>query len=240
MNDYTPRKGSAAEAAVEYLRKKGGPARSAEIAEAIGIEAKNITASLAAAVDNGVLVACDVNVPGSQPQKEYRISGGGKPIPWREPKPARAPVAPPRSETQEAPAEARRTAPIERRKPVGKLITGEAARAMANEAAKPARKPRKTPKPAPAHPRAARRPKATGRLLRAAEEGRRKTAKPARNIPENIPGQEPIRSATNFRCGIFNDGALSMVLRDGAHVELPPEDTRVLFDYLDKTLQVAA
>jgi hypothetical protein len=208
MNDYTPRKGSAAEAAIEYLRKKGGSARSAEIAEAIGIEAKNITASLAAAVDNGVLVACDVNVPGSQPQKEYRISGGGKPIPWREPKPARAPVA-----AEAAPP--------------------------AEKPAKPARKPRKTPKPAPAHPRAARRPKATGRLLRAAEEGRNKAAKrlPVAEVTVTLKAEQP---SAGFRCGIFNDGALSMVLRDGAHVELPPEDTRVLFDYLDKTLQVAA
>lgn len=206
MNDYTPRKGSAAEAAVEYLRKKGGAARSAEIAEAIGIEAKNVMGALAAAVENGVLVACDVQVFGAPPQKEYRLSGGGKPIPWREPKPARATVA-----AEAAPP--------------------------AEKPAKPARKPRKTPKPAPAHPRGASRPKVTGRLLRAAAEGRSKAAKrlPVAEVPWKA--EQP---SAGFRCGIFNDGALSMVLRDGAHVELPPEDTRVLFDYLDKTLQVAA
>lgn len=88
MNDYTPRKGSAAEAAIEYLRKKGGAARSGEIAAAIGVEAKSLMASLAAAVEHGVLMACDVQVPGAPPQKEYRLSGGGKPAPWREPKPA--------------------------------------------------------------------------------------------------------------------------------------------------------
>ncbi len=208
MNNYAPRPGSAAEAAVEYLRKKGGPARSGEIAEAIGIESKGIAASLSAAVENGVLVVCDVTAPGSPPQKEYRLSGGGKPIAWREPKPARAAAS-----ATEKPAE----------KPARKV-----------------RKPRKAPKPAPAHPRGARRPKATGRLLRAVEEGRRKTAKPARNIPENIPGQEPIRSATNFRCGIFNDGSLELVFGNGEFISLSPADTRTLFDYLDKTLQVAA
>jgi len=201
MNNYAPRPGSAAEAAVEYLRKKGGPARSGEIAEAIGIESKGIAASLSAAVENGVLVVCDVTAPGSPPQKEYRLSGGGKPIAWREPKPARAAAS-----ATEKPAE----------KPARK-----------------ARKPRKAPKPAPAHPRGASRPKVTGRLLRAAAEGRRKNAKPAR-VMQVVP--EIMQPAAAFRCGIFNSGHLELVLRDGTRIELPPEDTRELCDYLDRTL----
>jgi hypothetical protein len=214
MNDYRPRPGSAAEAAVEFLRKKGGPARSGEIAEAIGIETKNLTASLSAAVENGVLVACDVQAPGAPPQKEYRLSGGGKPIPWREPKPTALPPSP-------SPASGR----------------GERSTA-AQEAAKPARKPRKPAKPAKPHPRGAGRPKATARLLRAAEEGQQRKA--AKRLPVAEVPWKAEQPAGGFRCGIFNDGALSLVLRDGGRVELPPDDTRVLFDYLDKTLQVAA
>lgn len=236
--NYEPKPGSKVEAALDYIRKQGGCARSKDIAQAIGVESKNVMAILGAAVDSGVLVACDVAAPGAKPQKEYRLSGGGKPIAWREPKPARTPVAPPRSETQEVPATARRTAPIERRKPVGKLVTGEEARAMAGKAAKPARKPRKAPKPAPAHPRGASRPKVTGRLLRAAAEGRRKNAKPER-VMQVMP--EIMQPAAAFRCGIFNSGHLELVLRDGTRIELPPEDTRELCDYLDRTLiKVAA
>lgn len=208
MINYRPRPGSAAEAAVEFLRKKGGPARSGEIAEAIGIESKGIAASLAAAVDNGVLVACDVTAPGAPTQKEYRLSAGGKPAPFT----------------------------------IGrtKVLASPPSKAEAQEAAKPAHKPRKTPKPAPAHPRGKSRPRVTGKLLRAAAEGQRKTAKPARNIPGNIPARAECVAPSTFRCGLFNDGALELVLRDGKRVELPQADTRALFDYLDKTLQVAA
>lgn len=122
MNDYTPRKGSAAAAAVEYLRKKGGPARSGEIAAAIGIEPKNVTAALAAAVEHGVLVACDVTAPGSAPQKEYRLSGGGKPIAWREPKPVRATVAAEAVPPAEKPAKpARKPRKAAKRLPVAEV-----------------------------------------------------------------------------------------------------------------------
>jgi len=75
---YTPKPGSNVEAAIKYIAKKGS-GRSADIAAAIGIEAKNIPATLQAAVDNGALVACDIEVPGKQPQKEYRIGGGMAP-----------------------------------------------------------------------------------------------------------------------------------------------------------------
>ena len=206
MINYAPRPGSAAAATVEYLRKKGGAARSAEIAEAIGIEAKNVMGALAAAVANGVLVACDVNAPGAPPQKEYRLSGGGKPMQWREPKPARAPVA-----AEAAPP--------------------------AEKPARKARKPRKAPKPAPAHPRGASRPKVTGRLLRAAAEGRDKAAK---RLPVAAVPWKAEQPSGGFRCGIFNDGSLELVFGNGEFISLSPADTRTLFDYLDKTLQVAA
>lgn len=204
MNDYTPRPGSAAEKAIEFIRKNGGTARSGEIAAAIGIEQKNVSGSLVAAVENGVLVACDVVTPGGTPQKEYRLSGGGKPVLWREPKPARA-AAP----ATEKPAQ---------------------------EAAKPARKPRKPAKPAKPHPRGADRPKVTVRLLRAAEEGRQKNAKPDQIIPGNIPGPDDASTLKQFRCGVFSDGSLVLRLRDGSLAELPPDDTRALLDYLDRSL----
>ena len=72
---YTPKAGSVAEAAIKFIEKSGS-ARSGDIARAIGVEQKSISPSLQAAIDNGVLVACDVVVPGKPPQKEYRIGGG--------------------------------------------------------------------------------------------------------------------------------------------------------------------
>lgn len=210
---YEPQKGSVVEAAIAFIAKRGS-ARSKEIAEAVGIEPKNVCSVLAAAVANGVLVACDISIPGQRTQKEYRVSGGGKPIPWREPKPAA-------------------------RSPSPSVADGREERpAAAQEAAKPARKPRKPAKPAKPHPRGAGRPKATARLLRAAEEGQQRKA--AKRLPVAEVPWKAEQPAGGFRCGIFNDGALSLVLRDGGRVELPPEDTRALFDYLDKTLQVAA
>jgi len=94
MIDYRPRPGSAAEAGLEYIRTHGGSARSSEIAAAIGVEAKQISGGLASLVEHGPLVACDVTDAGGRQQKEYRISGGGTPMPWRAPKPAAAHPSP--------------------------------------------------------------------------------------------------------------------------------------------------
>lgn len=203
MNNYAPRPGSAAEAAVEYLRKKGGPARSGEIAEAIGIESKGIAASLAAAVENGVLIACDVQVPGAPPQKEYRLSAGGKPAPFT----------------------------IGR----AKVLAAPRRKDEAQEAAKPARKPRKTPKPAPAHPHDESRPRAVevGVMHKPAPVMHKAAAKslPVTEVPWKAEQPTPA-----FRCGLFNSGHLELILRDGSRIELPPEDTRELCGYLDRTL----
>lgn len=206
MINYRPRPGSAAEAAVEFLRKKGGPARSGEIAEAIGIESKGIAASLAAAVDNGVLVACDVTAPGAPTQKEYRLSAGGKPAPFT----------------------------IGR----AKVLAAPHRKAEAQEAAKPARKPRKTPKPAPAHPRDKSRPKATGRLLRAAAEGQRKNAKPTRVMPVMPEIMQPaverpqMEPPAPFRCAVFSDGSFEIVTLDRGDIWLTSAETRAMVQYL--------
>ena len=105
---YTPRAGSVAEAAIKFIEKSGS-ARSADIARAIGAEQKNISSTLQPAIDNGVLVACDVVVPGSPPQKEYRIGGGMAAPKFRDfsvnpaKRPPRPESAPPAAAT-EAPA----------------------------------------------------------------------------------------------------------------------------------------
>lgn len=205
---YEPRKGSAAEAALEFIRKQGGSARSKEIAQEIGVEAKSISAILSAAVDNGVLVACDVAVIGTPPQKEYRLSAGGKPAPftvgraWAAERPAAAPAQP------------------------------------AEKAPKAARKPRKVPKPAPTHPRGASRPKVTGKLLRAAAEGRRKTAKslPVIEVPRKAeqpavdrPQMEP---PSPFRCAVFSDGSFEIVTLERGEIWLSASETRAMVQYL--------
>jgi len=57
---YTPRPGSKTEAAVAYLRANGGSATAAAICEACDTERKNLTAQFKAAIDNGLLEACDL------------------------------------------------------------------------------------------------------------------------------------------------------------------------------------
>ncbi len=211
MVNYAPRPGSAAEAAVEYLRKKGGPARSGEIAKAIGIESKGIAASLSAVVENGVLVVCDVQVPGSPPQKEYRLSGGGKPIAWREPKPARAPVAAEAAPPAEKPARKARK-PRKAPKPApahprGPKVTGR----LLTAAAKVQRKTAKR-LPVTEVPWKAEQPVA-GSLARLGHP-----------------------RGTGLRFGVFNDGTLEIVLADGQRVEIAAPDARRLVEYLDRSL----
>lgn len=192
---YEPRKGSAAEAALEFIRKQGGSARSKEIAQEIGVEAKSISAILSAAVDNGVLVACDVAVPGTPTQKEYRLSAGGKAAPFV----IRRAVLPPR--------------------------------ALVTEAA------------SPVHPRGESRRKVAGGMRvmhKTASKVHNETAKRPHTLSPDPSPAEGRGEKSAFRCGLFSSGHLEMVLRDGNRVELPPEDTRELCAYLDKTLQEAA
>lgn len=77
------------------------------------------------------------------------------------------------------------------------------------------------------------------RKARTAPKVHNETARP-QIIPENIPAGTEYVAPSTFRRGLFNSGHLELVLRDGSRIELPPEDTRELCDYLDKTLQEAA
>lgn len=73
---YIPRPGSKTEAAIEFIKKNGGRARSKEIAVAVNSDTKNILTMLQAAVDGGTLMCCKVEVPGEPAQNEYRIAAG--------------------------------------------------------------------------------------------------------------------------------------------------------------------
>ncbi|MCZ7655555.1 MAG: hypothetical protein M5R42_16820 [Rhodocyclaceae bacterium] len=137
------------------------PGASGEIAEAIGIESKGIAASLAAAVENGVLVACDVTSARCAAAEGIPPLGGGTPIAWL---------------SASNHGACRRSPPPPRE-------------SRAEEPARKAPKPRKAPK---ARPSPSARRERTRSLVAAPRccEGRRKNAKPAQIIPENIPGNE--------------------------------------------------
>lgn len=64
------------------------------------------------------------------------------------------------------------------------------------------------------------------------------TAKPQR-APKQGPERIVIKKDSRFRCGIFSDGSLELILRNGDRIELPPDDTKALCAYLDKTLETA-
>ncbi len=60
---------------VEIIRPSGSE-RTADLAEATGLEPKFITALLTPRVKTGNLVACKIEVPGKAAQNEYRIGSG--------------------------------------------------------------------------------------------------------------------------------------------------------------------
>lgn len=60
MSTYTPRPGSKTEAAVAYLRAHGGAATAIALSDAIDSPRKNIPAQFRAAIDRGLLEACDL------------------------------------------------------------------------------------------------------------------------------------------------------------------------------------
>ncbi len=60
MINYIPRQGSKTEAAIDYLRANGGAVTAIQLSDAIDIERKNMPALFKAAIDKGVLEACDL------------------------------------------------------------------------------------------------------------------------------------------------------------------------------------
>jgi len=60
MITYIPRPGSKTETAVAYLRAHGGAATAIALSDAIDSPRKNLPAQFKAAIDNGLLEACDL------------------------------------------------------------------------------------------------------------------------------------------------------------------------------------
>lgn len=60
MTTYIPRPGSKTEAAVDYLRAHGGAATAIDICDAIDTTRKNLPSQFKAAVERGLLEACDL------------------------------------------------------------------------------------------------------------------------------------------------------------------------------------
>lgn len=78
MNVYTPRPGSRTAAAVEYLLSHGAAATAIDLAEACDTERKNLPATLKAAIDNGLIEACDL--PEGKGYRMRGLVGDGAPV----------------------------------------------------------------------------------------------------------------------------------------------------------------
>lgn len=299
---YVPQPGSKAEAAINYIARKGS-GRSADIAAAIGIEAKNIPGTLASAVANGALVACDIEIPGKQAQKEYRIGGGMAPTALSRRdftiNPAKRPPRPegsgPGAHTDATPTQPRPTARESRNVDLAKSLqvttavaatrSGRAGHGMlraeilsalnASEVALTAAQIAEKkgldslkvtramtnivkegvvdyvkPDGIRAYFRtnqgitdlrtnnADLRKKSAGASRKTRKpKSQRETVKPVKNIPQIIPAPLPALPPTNFRCGIFSDGALRLdgdFPIDNAGVVINREQTTVLVAYLRK------
>lgn len=75
MTDVTEQDKSYPQRAYEFIKARG-VARSRDIAEHLGIFAADMGAMLERLVNEGHLLVCKVEVPGSRPQNEYRIGSG--------------------------------------------------------------------------------------------------------------------------------------------------------------------
>ena len=64
---------SAIEKGIEYIRAHGS-ARSPELAQAMGVDKKNVSVILSGPVEKGFLVTCKIDRPEGQPVNEYRLS----------------------------------------------------------------------------------------------------------------------------------------------------------------------
>lgn len=100
-----------ADRALKLLAERGA-LRTRGIADALGLPIADVGGYMRKLEESGAVVSCEVAVPGTPPQKEWRLSGGGKPMQWRQAKPART-AAP--ATAQEATKPARK--PRKPRKP---------------------------------------------------------------------------------------------------------------------------
>lgn len=75
MTDVTEQDKSYPQRAYEFIKARG-VARSRDIAEHLDIFAADVGAMLARLVDEGHLLVCKVEVPGTRAQNEYRIGSG--------------------------------------------------------------------------------------------------------------------------------------------------------------------
>ena len=98
----TPRKESIAKRAIALLKERGVAMRTGQIAEALGESTSSIMPCLAPWAENGTLIVCKVEKPGSRATNEYRISGGGKAMKWIDQSQKKPPT--PVIETPAAPA----------------------------------------------------------------------------------------------------------------------------------------
>ena len=192
---------SKVEIAIDFIAKNGA-ARTAEIAKVSGIAQNDLASRLYPYVRGGVLVSCRVSQPGKASCNEYRLAGSVSANAWRDFKIgvfSEATLKAKPNRTPPAPVPADRPQVSVKNSGSMQVVPPATGRAVTEK-----QPHRKAAQPAPG---------AGGHVA----------AKPARNIPENIPSQ--------VKFGYFSDGSLRICQCERA-IELDPVDAKRLADFL--------
>lgn len=224
----TPREGSNAHRAIELIRQHG-TARSSWLAEQLGISTSTLSAMLSGYTKDGTLVSCLVRVGAEgNAQNEYRLAAAGPGMDAR----IRADV------TSRGPLV--RDGTIARPSPdLPSALRLEEARAR--EQPKPTLSPKRAAEIASAWPGADPGPEPV--IVDASEHADQVVPTP--ETPE-APGSRPASASpavpqrSAFRCALANDGSLLLMLPNAPALDLCPEDTRALVEYLRKLDELGA
>lgn len=247
-----PREGSTAHRAIELIRQHG-TARSGWLAEQLGITTSTLSGHLNPYTQDGTLVSCLVRVGDERNhQNEYRLAAAGASMEFkiRSDIAGRGPLV--------------REGTIARPSPdLPSALRLEEARAR--EQPKPTITPKRAAEIATVWPGADPAPSVMGNPITAevetieqapevatpeacvpgeplgdAEGGRVEAQETpsSRPAPAAAPAAAATRSA--FRCALANDGSLLLMLPNAPALDLCPEDTRALVEYLRKLDELGA
>lgn len=194
-----------AERAIKLLKERGA-LRTRGIADALGLPIADVGVYMRKLEEAGAVVSCEVAVPGTPPQKEWRLSAGGKPVPFTIGRAKVLAASPRKTEAQEA----AKPAPKPRKAPKPAPAHPRGARRI-----KAVRQVQRN----------------TAKRLPVAEVPW-KEERPAAGSLARL-GHPP---GTGLRFGVFSDGTLEIVLADGQRVEIAAPDARRLVEYLDRSL----
>lgn len=226
---YAPAPGSIAETLVNIIRQHHSPIRTAELAALAGIDTDNVSGNLTAAIRNGIISCCKIELPGhKRTVKEYRWGPGIAPRgiskSYQSPKPTIIPVRPP-----EAPVIGN-----DEDKPIGQRLK----EAINRKTPQPIWPPQSKAQPEVAHSNTGSDPQmnasSPAAVAVAATVTREATPKP-RVVTRELGRATPQASAGNdLGVSLDQDGSIVISTPEDV-IELTPDQTRALGDFLALT-----